>query len=422
MYPQQRQHLDLLFQQSRYAEAESLLKTILSQSPDDAEALLLTAVTLYHQDKDEESHGAILVSLRFEPENDRAHAWKSRILMALYREKEALAAADHALSLDAGDPFNWTTRALIHVQKRRWAQAEADAREALELDPDDEGAHHVLSQTLLYQGKAHENEANIANRLADDPENPIAHCNAGFAALRRRDHRKAGEHFAEALRQDASCEMARDGLIESYRARSAFYRLYLAFSFRMAAFSEKFGSFLMIGIWLLYRTIRGAVQSFSPALAAALAFAYLTFVFWSYVARGLSTFFLLTDRFARQALRPKEKLEGLVVGGGFTIGAILIGAGMISNQFPLSLIGGALAAQAVPSSLFFIRESAAGRWLYGTAAVITAVCGIGAIITFFTAGSMESEASPDAFTFFLLTGLIVACGTTFLAAFGVAKR
>ena len=84
--------------------------------------------------------------------------------------------------------------------------------------------------------------------------------------------------------------MARDGLIQSYRARSAFYRLYLAFNFRMAAFSEKDGSALMIGIWLLYRTIRGFLEGLSPTLAAAFTFLCLMFVFWSYVARGLSTF------------------------------------------------------------------------------------------------------------------------------------
>ena len=406
-----------LLQQSRYPDAEAFLRGVLTQEPDNPQALLLMAIVLTSMDKHTEAQGAVLMALRQDPQNAMAMSWKARILLALDRHQEAMQSADEAIQLDADEPFHWTTKGLIHAKRRQWKEAEAAARSALELDPDDEGAHHLLSQSLLYMGKTHENEANISSRLADDPENPIAHCNAGFAALRRGDHLKASVHFAEALRLDASCEMARDGLIESYRARSAFYRLYLAFNFRMAAFSEKYGSALMIGIWLLYSTIRSFLKGLSPTLATAFTFLYLMFVFWSYVARGLSTFFLLTDRLARQALRPREKTEAVLVGGGFSTGAVLIGLGVITQIPFFSLLGGVLAAQAIPASLFLTKESKAGRLLYGTSAGITWLCSLVVLAAIFIPGLPKSV-----FMGALTTGLATVGITTFLAAFGVAKR
>jgi tetratricopeptide (TPR) repeat protein len=414
---QQNARISVLLQQSRYADAEAALRDVLAQNPDNPQALLLMAVVLNQMDRDEDALGAINVALRMEPESDRIHAWKSRILLALNRPSDAMASAERALGLDGQDPFNWTAKAAIHATRRQWKDCEADCRSALTLDPDDQNAHHLLSQSLLYQGKARENEGNIASRLADDPENPIAHCNAGFAALRRGDHRIASEHFAAALRLDASSQMARDGLIESFRARSAFYRMYLGFAFRVAKLSEKMGPVLFIGIYLVYRFVREALGKIDSRLATGFVVFYLTFVFWTYVARGLSTFFLLTDRFARHALRATEKWEALIVGGGFASGFVLLVIAFCTDNPELLITGGALLGQSIPAAVFFDRSSRAGRWLYGSLATITWVCAT--IVVF----DVWTGLVPDSIgTAALLTGLWTIAGTTFLAMFGVAKR
>ena len=417
MDPHQRARISILLQQSRYPDAEASLRDVLAQNPDDSHALNLMAVVLYHMDRDEEALGAITVALRTEPDSDRMHAWKALILLALNKRAEAMEAAEQALALDATDPFNWTAKGSILASKREWKEAEACAREALELEPDDEQAHDLLSRTLLYQGKAHENESNISGRLANDPENPITHCNAGLAALRRGEHVKAAEHFSTALRIDASCGMARDGLIESYRARSFFYRKYLAFSFRMGALSEKLGPLLGIGIYFVYQALRTVLHAINPRLATWFVIAYLTFVFWSYVARGLSTFFLLTDHYARRALRSREKLEALIVGGGFTVGLVLLLTSLIMDHSPLFITGAALMAQAIPASLFFEKESRAGRMVYGTSSVITWVSAATALLWQWT--GLPSEAVGVAAVG--IGGCTVVI-TTFLSVFGVAKR
>jgi hypothetical protein len=143
----------------------------------------------------------------------------------------------------------------------------------------------------------------------------------------------------------------------------------------------------------------------------------MTFVFWTYVAHGLSTFFLLTDRFARQALHAREKWEAAIVGGGFASGFVVLITAFCLNHLELLFTGGALLAQSIPAAVFFDRRSRNGRRLYGTLSVITWVCSA-AVVT-----AVWSNILPErTFTFFLMTGVWTVVIATFLAMFGVAKR
>lgn len=417
MSPQQFVHVSMLFNQGRYADAEAALENYLAHEPDSAMALQLIAVALHHQDREEEAMRAILMALRSDPDNVRALSWKARIHLALRQKPEAAAAAQQAISLDPHESFNWVTKALIHADQREWMNAETAARTALDIDPDDEAAHHVLSQALLYQGRSQENEANIASRLAVDPNNPIAHCNSGFASLRARDHKKASMHFAEALRIDPECQMARDGLIDSFRARSVVYRNYLAFSMRMAGYSEKYGTGLAIGIYVAYRILRGALESIDKRLSTALLFLYLTFVFWTYVARGLSTFFLLADPFARMALRTREKWEAVVVGGGFAVGFVLAIAGFLAKS-PAVMITGAFAlAQSIPASLFFDSDTKRANRVYGLFACVTWLGGLILLANVWVGFPSNEIVTPS-----VIAGSISLTLATLFAMFGFGRR
>ena len=417
MTPQQNAHISLLLRQRRHADAEAVLRSVLAGDPDNHQALLLSAVALHFQDREMDALPLIDAALRIEPESAHAHAWRARILTCLRRLPEASSVAARAVSLNPRDGFNWNTMALVHMAGREWALVERDARTSLAIDPDDDEAHVLLARALTMQGKADENTGNIAARLAMDPENPTVHCSAGEAALRRGDHKEAAQHFAAALRLDASCRMARDGLIESYRARSVIYRAYLAFAFRLNALSERFGTALMLGIWVVYVIARRFLEGVDPRLATGLMVVYLGFVFWSYVARGLSTLFLLTDRFARMALTSAEKKEALVVGGGFGAGFLLMLAGLAADSRALTTTAGALLAQSIPAALFFSSHSRSGRRLYGFLAVVTWICAVAVIAGTWIPGF---PAGFRALAFII--GLVAVSASTLAAVFGVARR
>ena len=260
----------------------------------------------------------------------------------------------------------------------RWVEAEQAAREALAIDADDSFAQNVLAIALRTQGKSEESQIAVDQLLQDDPEDEMAHLNAGYAALQTSDHRKAEGHFREALRLAPDFEPAREGLIYSFRARSGFYRLYLRYSFFMARFSEGSRWAMIIGLYLGVKFGRQALMQFSPILAGLLGIAYLLFVFWVWLADGVGGFLILCDRSARHALKKSEKLEAITVGGGFFLGiAALLAAAALRNG-PLVVLGLALVAATIPASLFFTNPSPRGRLLFGSVMAATYVIGLSA--------------------------------------------
>ena len=121
---------------------------------------------------------------------------------------------------------------------RRHADAETAAREALALDPDSSGAANLLSHALRIQGKSGENEGRIEAMLARDPESDDNHCAAGWQALQSGKREQAQTHFMEALRLNPENDLAREGMLEAFKARSPLYRSYLKWAFWMASQSQ----------------------------------------------------------------------------------------------------------------------------------------------------------------------------------------
>ncbi len=272
-------------------------------------------------------------ALAIEPNESGYHGMRAFILNALDRKADALKAADAGIELDPHSSFVFTARAQVLLHMEKWRDAEAAARQALALDADNSSAANQLAQALRLQNKMTENAGQIAGMLARDPEDASTHCSAGWAALQRGERRVAEQHFMEALRLDPESEYARQGLLNSFRARSPFYRAYLAYSFWM----EKMGrrthgrdprpggrhQFFQCAFYRPdgargHRSGRGAF--------------YGLFVFWVWVARGVGNFILLFDRTARYALRRGEKIQAWLVGGAISVGVPLLLTGLAMDN------------------------------------------------------------------------------------------
>lgn len=257
-----------------------------------------------------------------------------------------------------------SARSQVFYIQTRWAEAEQAALQALKLDADDLTAQNVLPHTLLMQGHQAESEAHIHQRFLRDPESEQTHVAAGYAALRRGEHTTAGTHFKEALRLDPGNEAARRGMLTSFRARSVIYRCFLAFSFKVAQLQEKYRQWLFLGLFVVYKVFVAALKPVSPALATGVIVLYAAFVLWSHVAQGIGTLFMLGDRDARLALKPKEKWEGFLVGGASLTGLALLIAGLATGgssgrHFETGLV---LAAMSIPWSLTLNEDR--GLWVY----------------------------------------------------------
>jgi hypothetical protein len=236
--------------------------------------------------------------------------------------------------------------------------------------------------------------------------------------LQRGDHRSAETHFREALRLSPGLEPAREGLLASFRSRSPFYRGYLRYCLWMARLKDKSQWGVIIGIYLGFRLLRTAAGTISPTLALGVGALYLLLVLWAFVATAVGNFILLLDRFARYALKRREKIEAVVAGGAVVVGLVLLGVGFGCGLMWALVLGAALALGAIPWSLVFTNPSRAGRLIFGA---------IGATVWFgaacFLAGIWTAVQPLASFGgTVLLAGGIGVLVSTWLAAIPALRR
>jgi tetratricopeptide (TPR) repeat protein len=368
----------LLRRQGRHTDAEACLRQAIAAEPDDVRAHAELAQCLLEQEgRRTDALAAIDRAISLDPGLAYLHARRADILSRLGRDREAIETADRAIAIDPDDSHHFAVKAQALTGLERYAEAETLCRQALALDADDCFATNLLAHLLRIQGKIEESQVAADKLLADDPEDPYAHYNAGWTALQRNNHRLAETHFREALRLDAGFEPAREGLLVSFRGRSALYRGYLRWCFWMQQFTSKARWVIIVGFLLLYNFGSKLLGMIHPLAGLAVVVAYLSFALWTWLAPGLGNLLLLKDRSARFALRRPEILQGLVSGGGFVVGALILAVSAALSYPPGYLIGGALALGAIPARLFFGNESRQGRLVFGSLLAFLYVAGFG---------------------------------------------
>jgi tetratricopeptide (TPR) repeat protein len=365
----------------RYADAEKAFREALAEKPDDAFALHHLAACQFHQPaRYRDALATIDEAISVEPNEADHHILRAFILCVLDRAKEALTTARTALQLQPTSDAAFTAEAQAHLLLTHWAEAERAAREALALDADNSTAANQLGQALRLQNKMAENADHLAGMLARDPEDPYTHANAGWAALQASQHGAAENHFREALRLNPDFDSAREGLLNSFRARSPIYRGYLRYSFAMQRLSAGSRWAVIIGVYLAAK-FGGRLPG---GIGLAIMALYFVFVLWVWVARPFGNLLLLFDRFARHALRQNEKLEAGVVGGGLCVGLIAIPAGLVFHSPLTVIVGIGLIATSFPLALTFTNRSKVGSILFGTIGAITLLgtllCVVGALL------------------------------------------
>ncbi len=357
----------LLQDQGRLEEAEAIFYSVLAQEPEnDFVYSRLALCQLNQSGKKQRALESIGEAIRLRADAAFYHAVKSLILSGLHKGKAALESADAAITLDPEDAFPLAAKAAAYCELDQWAKVEEWSIKALQVDSDHAMAANLLTHSLRLQGKSDQNAVAVEQLLAASPEDSFAHVNAGWSALQRGNSRQAETHFREALRLEPGSDAARDGLLESFRARSWFYRIYLSYCFFMQRFTGGKQWAIILGIYIAYQLMRRWLETINPMIAAVFVLLWLALILWVWLAPGIGNFLVFMDRSARLALKPGEKWQGLAVGGGLLIGVLSIATGFGLNMDPLLLGGIGLIASTVPASLTFANDSPKGRILFGS--------------------------------------------------------
>ncbi len=411
----------LLRERGRHEEAVALLVSQLAHFPEDPGVFIELALNRseipgqLRQALDDAKTASGLM-----PGEAFPLALQSRILSQLERPKEALPLAESAIALDPEFGFAWNSKCLALIGLNRWKEAEDCARTALGLDADDEFASNLLAHSLRMQNRLAESEDESKRRLARNPEDAFSFANAGWSALQRGDVKGAEGHFKEALRIDPEMDHARDGLKQSYRARSAFFRVFLKWSFFMQRFSANHQFAIIIGLIVGFRILRVLAASVHPLLVIPVALVYYLFVFGSWLSDGIANFLLLRDPVARLSLDRGEKIEGAAMGVLLVGGLVGLVAGASMGMSPLIVAGGILMVTALPASMIFTNPSRIGRVVFSLIAL--AVLLMGAVMVFDVAvhpgRRILDGAAGSLYGIVLLLGL----GSTWLAMIPALRK
>jgi tetratricopeptide (TPR) repeat protein len=211
----------------RASEAERLLRHVVRQAPDHAEALHCLGIALHAQRQTAQALGFLDRSLRLRPDNAKAENNRAHALNALRRPLEALACLDRALALQPGDAELHYNRGNTLMALNRNDAALEEFRRATALNADLHQAWQNMGivltrlgqlqealavyETLLRQPRAGaavpELRANRAGTLdqlnrradaladcdaaiAEDPRLALAHYNASVVCLGMGDYER----------------------------------------------------------------------------------------------------------------------------------------------------------------------------------------------------------------------------------------
>ncbi|MEU6620433.1 tetratricopeptide repeat protein [Streptomyces litmocidini] len=215
---------EALYETGRYAQAGELVARHLASEPEDAEALVLLARCHHRAGDRSAALTAVDQALRIEPELLGGWLMRVHVLLADRRFQEAEATARHAVELA---PQYWGTHYALgtalaeHAEHARTpartVEAYEAARTAVGLAPEEDAAHFLVGLTAQRRGDHATAQRAYETTLRLNPQSSEAHNNLSLLRLRRRWFRRgawtqAAEGFVASAALDLQDRKARYNL------------------------------------------------------------------------------------------------------------------------------------------------------------------------------------------------------------------
>jgi tetratricopeptide (TPR) repeat protein len=347
----------ILFEQRRYGDAERELKQVLSGDPHDAHAHAMLGLCLAERKDYAGATSEADAAVGLEPALPFAHYVRALVLTDRNRFDEAATAIHDALRLDPFNPDFYALQARIRFAQRRWPAALEAAEHGLSIRADHPACANLRAMALTQLGRRDEAAAALGQSLAHDPHNATTHANQGWTYLHEGNHKKALEHFREALRLDPELDWARAGMVEALKARYLIYRIMLRYFLFMGRLAGRAQWGIIIGLYVGYELILQAARA-HPGLAPflyPLIWLYVIFAYLTWTASPFFNLLLRLSRYGRYALTQHQRVTSDLVGaalllaagcgvGWYFTGAIAVGIGAIFSLAMVAELAGAMRA------------------------------------------------------------------------------
>jgi tetratricopeptide (TPR) repeat protein len=199
-YVAHRNLADVLFEQSRFSEAEEQCKKYISIVPDDPKVINTLAAALSHQGRLDEAAEYFTQALRIAPDDISIRLNLGLTLIDSGRFQEAAKEYGEVLLLDPNNAAAHNGIGIALLRQGRVDEAVQYFTEALRIKPDFAGAHNNLGCTLGLQGKLDEAVVHFDEALRLDPNYAAAHYELGRVLARMGKINQAIGHAEAAVR------------------------------------------------------------------------------------------------------------------------------------------------------------------------------------------------------------------------------
>ena len=387
----------LLYQQSRYELAETELRQALAADPHDAYGHALLALCLARREQFKDATAEAEQAVHLAPDFAFAHYALAHVWHDRNHPEPAFAAVNEALRLDSARPAYFALLANIHLGESQWREALAAAERGLELDAEDITCTNLRAIALVKLGRKSEAGATIDAALRRNPDNAVSHANQGWTYLEKNDPKRALEHFREALRLEPENEWARRGIIEALKARHFIYAWMLRYFLFMGKLGRRGQWGIILGAYFGNQVLRG-IAAASPALApwaTALRVVYLVFALMTWIASPLFNLMLRLNRFGRLVLSREEIIASNWIGLILLLGLLsLAGCAVYGIDTPWIMAAAIFGFLLLPVAGVFRCPEGTSRNLMTAYAAATAAAGLAAMAFFFFA---ETQPEPEAY-------------------------
>lgn len=382
--------VEILIQQNKFAEAEKILSDLLTADSNNIHFLSLLAEVNLQQDKFDKASTIIDNAIGLSPDTSYLFYMKSRIAIQQDSLSEAEKNISQAIELDPYEADYFALLANIKLSRKQFEEALESADQALEIDAENLLALNTRSTTLNKLNRSEESFATIEGALREDPNNAFTHTNYGWGLLEKGDHKKALEHFKEALTNDPTFNYAQMGMLEALKATNPVYRLFLKYSFWMSNLTAKYQWGVIIGFYFgfkILKTIARHNENLQPYLMPLIgALALIAFSTW--VIAPISNLFLRFNKYGHLLLDKKEKMSSNFVAvsfGAFLLGIILYF--VLADEKMLTIAGFGFAMMLPFGTMFSPSKNKYGLLIY---TITLAVVGLIAIIMTIASSEMDN--------------------------------
>lgn len=329
----------LLYQQDRHELAEAEFRKSLASDPDNSTTHGFLALCLLERDEFEKATEEGQRAIQYAPDSEFGHYTLARVLSRRGHYEEAMQHANEAVRLDATDPDNFALVAGIALEQRHWPAALEAAERGLQFDPEHVGCANLRAIALVKLGRHADAASTIEGALGKNPDSSITHANKGWALLHEGDHKKALEHFREALRLDPSNEWARQGIVEALKARHFIYAWMLRYFLWMSRLSSRAQWGVILGAYFGNRALT-VVANNNPTLAPwiwPIKIVYLGFIILTWTADPLFNLALRVNKFGRLALSRDEVIASNWLGATIILALLSLTGFLITGSDLLAI-------------------------------------------------------------------------------------